>query len=109
MARPSNRSRRQSPVPFIIPDGLSAKKIEFEPSEDTRERNHRLWKDKISFLVNDVLASIIAFTVLLALVVFSFVTLLRTGASQDDKRFATSMLAAVGTAVAGFAFGKGKK
>ncbi len=109
MARPTNRSRRQAPVPFIVPDGLSAKRIEFEPSEDNRERDHRLWKDKVSFLVNDVLASIIAFAVLLALVVFSFVTLVRASATPEDKRFATSMLAAVGTAVAGFVFGKGKK
>lgn len=63
----------------------------------------------ISFWVNDVFASILAFIVLLALVVFSFVTLVRMSSTQEDKRFATSMLAAVGTAVAGFVFGKGKK
>ena len=108
MARTTSQSRRQSPVPFIIPDGLSAKKIEFEPAEDNKERDHRLRKDWWSFFVNDVLASIVAFAVLLTLVVFSFATLIRASSTPDDRRFATSMLTAVGPAVAGVVFGKGK-
>lgn len=93
----------------MLPDGLAVKKIELEPAEDHKERDQRLWKDKISFLVNDVLASIVAFGVLLALVTFSFVTLVRGSSTPEDRKFATSMLAAVGTAVAGFVYGKGKK
>ncbi len=108
MARPSNRSPRKSPLSFMVPQGMTTKEIKFEPAENAKEREHRLRKDWWSFVVNDLVASVIAYVVLMAVVVFSFWTLAKSSASPDDKKFATSMLAAVLAAVAGFVFGKGK-
>lgn len=103
------RSRRQTPIPSINLEGLSAKNVELGPAESAKERDLRLWKEKWSFIVNELLASIVAFGVLLALVVFSFIILVRASSSPDDRKFATALLAAVGSAVAGFVFGRGKK
>ena len=108
MARPTSRSRRQTPIPSINLEGLSAKTVEFERKETTSERDQRLKKDWWSFVVEDFLATVVAFIVLIALVAISTVLLFRS-TLPDDRHFATSTLAAVGTAVVGFAFGKATK
>ena len=92
----------------MVPQGLTTKEIKFEPAESVKERDRRLRKEWWSFVVNDLIASAIAYAVLIAVVVFSFWTLARSSATPDDRKAATSMLAAVLAAVAGFVFGRGK-
>ena len=108
MARPSNRSQRQKSTSSVIPEGMISRKIELEFKEDRAEPNLRLWQAKYSFVVNDVLTTIIALGVLITLVVVSTVILFRS-TLPDDRHFATSTLTAVGTAVVGYALGKSQK
>jgi Sec-independent protein secretion pathway component TatC len=109
MARPTDRSKHQSTVPLFVPEGMVAKEIKLEPIEDNLERKHRIWKDKISFLVNDILASFIAFAVLIGIITYSIWSLTRPDLTKEDKQFAISILTSAGTAVVGFVFGKAKK
>ena len=109
MARPANHSRNQAPVQVLVPEGMVAKEIKLEPVEDNLEKKHRIWKDKISFLVNDILASLLAFTVLTGVVLYSFWILSQVGLAREDRQFAISILTSAGTAVVGFVFGKAKK
>ena len=76
--------------------------------ETPAERDQRLRKEGWSFVVDDLLARFIAFVVLIALVAISTVILFRS-TLPEDRHFATSTLAAVGTAVVGFAFGRATK
>ena len=92
----------------MIPQRMTTEEIKFKPSASVKERDHRLRKEWWSFVVNDLIASAIAYAVLIAVVVFSFWTLVRASATPDDRKVATSMRAAVLTAVAGFVFGRGK-
>ena len=105
MARPE----RRSPVPSLISaEGVVTKKVELERKETSDERDHRLKKEWWSFVVDDLLATVVALGVLIALVAISTVLMFRS-TLPDDRHFATSTLAAVGTAVVGFAFGKATK
>lgn len=110
MARPSSRARNQVIVQtFRIPEGMTVKELKPEPTEDELDRSHRLWKDKLSFLVTGLPAYILAFLVVFGSMVYSFWVLAHPSMPREDRQFAMSMLMSLGTAVVGFIFGKATK
>jgi hypothetical protein len=108
MARPSVRKNTEDLKVLQIPHGI-IEELRFKPSEDERERDHRLRKDFLSFLVKDLLASFIAFLIVIGATIYSLWALMHPSLSKEERQWAMSMLASLGTAVVGFVFGKATK
>jgi hypothetical protein len=110
MARAPNKPKSQLNVKsVVIPEGMTVKEFKLEPTEDELDRKHRIWKDKLSFLVKDLLAYILALLLVFCSMIYSFWILAHQNLPKDDRQFAMSLLTALGTAVVGFVFGKATK
>jgi len=73
MARPSNRpGSKRFPEVLGIPEGLEVKEFRLGPIEDKAERAQRLWKEKLSFIVRDLLSYIVAFSIIVGAMIYSF-------------------------------------
>ncbi|MEO6810092.1 MAG: hypothetical protein ABI353_13340 [Isosphaeraceae bacterium] len=108
MARPANRAKNQVD-PFSLYKGMVIDEVRLKPPEDDAEKSHRLWKDRWSFIIKELLVYIIASLIVIGAALYSFWVLAHPGLSDHERQGAVSILASLGTAVAGFMFGKGTK
>ncbi len=109
MARPSQPPRSPKNSPYVIPGGLIAEEIKFKAPEDAVDKRHRIWKDKISFLVKDVAVYAVGFLLIAAVACYSFWVLLHPSMPKEDRQFAMTILASAASAVFGIVFGKSMK
>ncbi|MFO0950805.1 MAG: hypothetical protein U0835_06550 [Isosphaeraceae bacterium] len=94
---------------FVVPQGMTVEPVTFKPLEDQKERDQRLRKDFLSFVVKDLLATTVAIAILLAAAVVAFALLLRSSSTVEEKRFAITILSSILSALVGFVFGKAVK
>lgn len=114
MTRPSSgRDKKQSDVDSIIlPSGMAVEvegEFRVKPSESVIEKKRRLRKDFLSFLVEDLLACLIASLIVIVATIYSFRVVMRRERSRGDRQWVMSMLTAPGTAVVRFEFGRAAK
>ncbi len=88
---------------------MVADEIKYKQREEDFEKRHRLWKDRISFLVKEVAAYLLGFLVIAFLTCYSFWILIHPALPKEDRQFATMILASVGSAISGMVFGKSLK
>ena len=88
----------------MVPDVITIR-----PIEDEAERAQRLRKDFLSFIVKDLLATIIAMAIIVASAVLALVLLARPAASLEERRFAITIVTSTLTALVGFVYGKAAK
>ena len=92
-----------------VPLGMEPTHFAARRIEDEAERRARLRREFLEFLFKDLLAYAVAFGVIIAAAIYSFAVLWRRDVSDDDRRWATSVLGSMLTALVGFAFGKAMK
>jgi hypothetical protein len=103
MAAPSKKEISQA----IPTDGLEVKTIELKRPEDEQEKALRLHKEKVSFYVKEVGALGLAASVVIAIVICSFVILAVSTSPAAGEWARSALMLALGGA-AGFAFGTKK-
>lgn len=114
MARTSSRAKStSSSESFQLPGGffkkLEVRRFEGGLPESPDERRQRLRTEFLSFLVKDLLAYLVAFGVIVVAAIYCFSVLWSREVTDDDRRWATSVLGSMLTALVGFAFGKSMK
>ena len=107
MARTSNRGQdRLERRQVSIPEGLVAQQIILNREERPDERRQRLRKEFLSFLVHDLLATLVAIGLVIATGTYCFWVMVGNVASIDDRNWAISVLASLFTALTGFVYGR---
>jgi hypothetical protein len=110
MARTSSRARNVATRTSLeLPEGSELVRFEGGRKESVDERRHRLRTEFLSFLVKDLLAYLVAFGVIVVAAIYCFSVLWARDVTDDDRRWATSVLGSMLTALVGFAFGKSMK
>jgi hypothetical protein len=90
---------------------LDPKRVNFEikTPEDPAERDHRLRKDFLSFLIKDLSAYVVAVLIVIVVLIYGFVVLVVRDSSTEERSWAMSVLASILTGAVGYAFGKSSK
>jgi hypothetical protein len=87
---------------------LDPKVVRFgiETREDPKERDERLRKEFLSFLLKDLSTYVLAVLIVLVAIVSCSVVLVRRESTLQEKSWAMSVLSSIFTGAVGFAFGK---
>ncbi len=103
--------RPGGPKPFDLSKLLDPKRVDFEikTPENPAERDHRLRKDFLSFLVKDLSAYVVAILIVLVVLIYCFVVLVIRDSSAQETGWAMSVLASILTGAVGFTFGKSSR
>jgi uncharacterized RDD family membrane protein YckC len=103
--------RSSDPKSLDLGKLLDPKRVKFEikTPEDPAERDHRLRKEFLSFLIKDLSAYVIAVLIIIVVLIYCFVALVIRNSSPQERGWAMSVLASILTGAVGFAFGKSSK
>lgn len=103
--------RSKGPGDFNIGKLLDPKRLDFQikTPEHPAEREYRLRKEFLSFLVRDLSAYLLAVLIVLVVLAYCFRVLVVRDSTPQERGWAMSVLASTLTGAVGFAFGKSSK
>ena len=103
--------RSREPQHLDLGKLLDPKKVNFEikTPEDPAEKDHRLRKEFLSFVIKDLSAYVLAILIVIVVLIYCFMVLVIRDSPSQERGWAMSVLASILTGAIGFAFGKSSK
>jgi hypothetical protein len=93
----------------ILTEGATLDELKIKGPEDPEDQRLRRRKDFLLFLVKDVLAYLVAFTFIIAMAIYSFVVLIKHGATSEEAQKVWPIVSAILAGIVGMVFGRATK